>query len=45
MRIFCDPSETLLILRKSLAEAKRGEGRSARAVLREIADGVGVELD
>jgi len=36
---------TLPILRKSLAEAKRGEGRSARAILKEIAATIGVELD
>jgi len=38
-------AETLPILKKSLAEAKRGQGRSARAVLKEIAAKVGVELD
>lgn len=38
-------AETLPILRKSLAEAKRGEGRPARDVLREIAAADGIELD
>jgi hypothetical protein len=32
-------------LRKSLAEAKRSEGRPARKVLNEIAATVGVELE
>ena len=36
--------ETLPILRKSLEEAKRGEGRPAREVLKEIAATVGLEL-
>jgi prevent-host-death family protein len=38
-------AETLPILRKSLAEAKRGEGKSAKRVLKEIAAAVGLELD
>ncbi len=38
-------AETLPILKKSLTEAKRGEARSARAILKEIAATVGVELD
>jgi predicted DsbA family dithiol-disulfide isomerase len=37
-------AETLPILRRSLEEAKRGEGRPAREVLREIAAKVGLEL-
>jgi uncharacterized pyridoxamine 5'-phosphate oxidase family protein len=37
-------AETLPILRKSLGEAKRGEGRPAREVLKEIAASVGLEL-
>jgi hypothetical protein len=37
-------AETLPILRKSLEEAKRGEGRPARKVLEEIAASVGLEL-
>jgi prevent-host-death family protein len=38
-------AETLPILQKSLAEAKRGKGRSARDILKEIAKTVGVELE
>jgi prevent-host-death family protein len=38
-------AETLPILQKSLAEAKRGKGRPARDILKEIARTVGVELD
>jgi PHD/YefM family antitoxin component YafN of YafNO toxin-antitoxin module len=38
-------AQSLPFLRKSLAEAKRGEGRPARKVLKEIAATVGVELD
>ena len=38
-------AETLPILRQSLAEAKRGEGRPARDVLRELAAKAGLELD
>jgi PHD/YefM family antitoxin component YafN of YafNO toxin-antitoxin module len=38
-------AQSLPILRKSLAEAKRGEGRPAREVLKEIAATVGVELE
>ena len=38
-------TQSLPLLRKSLAEAKRGEGRPARKVLKEIAASVGVELD
>jgi prevent-host-death family protein len=38
-------AETLPSLRRSLAEAKRGQGRSARAILKEIAASVGAELD
>ena len=38
-------AERLPILKKSLAEAKRGEGRSARAILKELAATVGAELD
>lgn len=43
---FLDDSEDLRnmqILRQSLAEAKRCEGRPARQVLREIADHYGIE--
>jgi len=36
---------TLPILQKSLAEAKRGNGRPARDILNEIAKTIGVELD
>ena len=38
-------TQSLPLLRKSLAEAKRGEGRPARKVLKEIAASVGVELE
>jgi PHD/YefM family antitoxin component YafN of YafNO toxin-antitoxin module len=38
-------AEILPMLQKSLAEAKRGEGRPARDVLKEIAATVGVKLD
>ena len=38
-------AETLPLLRSSLAEAKRGEGRSARAILKEVAATIGIELD
>lgn len=40
-----DELKTLRILRKSLEEARRGEGRDARQVLHEIAAKYGVELD
>ena len=36
--------ETFPILRQSIAEAKRGEGRPAREVLRELAVKAGIEL-
>lgn len=36
--------KTLKVLRKSLAEARRGEGRPARKVLMEIAADHGIEL-
>ncbi len=35
---------SIRIIRQSLAEAKRGEGRPARQVLQEIADKHGIEL-
>lgn len=38
-------AQTLPILRKSLAEAERGEGRRARDVLHELADRAGFKLD
>jgi prevent-host-death family protein len=40
-----EQAEILPILQKSLAEARRGEGRPARDVLKEIAATVGVKLD
>jgi PHD/YefM family antitoxin component YafN of YafNO toxin-antitoxin module len=46
-RLLDDAEElkTLRILRKSLEEARRGEGRDAREVLQEIAAKYGVELE
>ncbi len=38
-------TETLSILRQSLVEAKRGAGRPARKVLKELAAKAGFELD
>ena len=36
---------TLPILQKSLTEAKRGQGRSARSVLKDMAASVGAEIE
>ena len=38
-------AETLPVLRRSLAEAKRGEGRPARDVIKEIAASVRANLE
>jgi PHD/YefM family antitoxin component YafN of YafNO toxin-antitoxin module len=38
-------AEILPILRQSMAEAKRGEGRPARDVLRDLAAKAGFEID
>lgn len=37
--------KTLVVLRQSLAEAKRGEGRPARQALRELAARAGIDLE
>jgi PHD/YefM family antitoxin component YafN of YafNO toxin-antitoxin module len=37
--------ETVSTLRRSLAQAKRGESRPARAVLKELAATAGIELE
>lgn len=38
-------ARTLSILQRSLAEAKRGEGRPARDVLRKLASKAGIQLE
>lgn len=40
-----ESAEMLPVLRRSLAEAKRGKGRPARTILKEVAASVGVELE